>query len=308
MNRLYRILCSLCFAMIFGLWLSPTAVAQTSGNSALDAEAYLSQAIEHIQHQHYSQALPALNQAIKLDKTLAEAYNDRCYVSINIGDYSHAIKDCLQAIKLEPSRTNTYLHLGIAYYRNGDLSDAIAAYDYLLEHQPTAALGYYNRGLAYAQLQQYSQAIADYDQALYQTQSLELPELANIYIDRGVAYLMNNQISDAVANFSAAIHCDTNNPRAHYNLGCACHRQGKTQVALHEFTTTLDLNPDHALAYFNRAMIRQQQGLYAGAIADLEAACQCFTKQGNQTASQHTLALMKQLQQWLHSNDFQIIA
>ncbi|EAW38235.1 tetratricopeptide repeat protein [Lyngbya sp. PCC 8106] len=310
MNRLYRVLCSLSIAVIFWIGYSVSAFAQTPLNSPSKAENYLSQAIEQIQQQHYSQALQALNQAINLDNTLVEAYRDRCLISVQLGNYSQAIQDCLYATQLQPhsNSNNTYLNLGIAYYRSGDFTHAIAAYDHLIEHQADAVLGYYNRGLAYSELQDYTNAIADYNQALNYTASLEASQLAEIYIDRGIAYLMLDQIPYAIANFSTAIHHDASNPRAHYNHACACSRQGNTHTALQEFTATLHLNPNHALAHFNRAMLRQQQGLYAGAIADLKAACQCFTNQGNLAASRHTLALMEKLQQWLLSTEIQTIA
>ena len=295
--------------MIFSLWLnSPSASANTAPHSPSDAKPHLSQAIEHIQHQHYSRALESLNRAVELDPASAEAYGDRCLVSVELGNYPRAVSDCLRAAQLEPNRTNTYLHLGVAYYRSGDFTNAIAAFDRLLELQPGAALGYYNRGLVYSELEDYQRAIADYDRALDLNESLEPPELAEIFIDRGVAYLMGDQIPDAIANFSEAIQRDETNPRAHYNQACACSRQGNTEAAIAEFNVTLALNPDHALAHFNRAMLRQQRGLYAGAIADLEAACKCFAQQGNPAASRHTLALMEKLQQWLISSEFQIVA
>jgi Tfp pilus assembly protein PilF len=92
MNRLYRILYSLILAVIFGLGIHSPSADAYSLHSASKAEDYLSLATENIQHHDYSPALQALNQAIKLDDTLAEAYSDRCWVHIQLENYPEAIE------------------------------------------------------------------------------------------------------------------------------------------------------------------------------------------------------------------------
>ncbi|MGL5080166.1 MAG: tetratricopeptide repeat protein [Microcoleaceae cyanobacterium] len=295
------------FSLTLFFWLTGAFVplnfpAFAQGNLPeinLSQEILLDQGIKSITSQDYSQALERLNQVIQQNPTWVEAYGHRCWVWIQLEQYSEAASDCAQAVQLASNRSSDYLNLGLAHYRQGNFAEAIAANNQAIQLQPDSIEAYYNRGLAYFELKAYSEAVADYDQALDQRRYLTQSEEAEIYIDRGVAKLMLKQMSNAMADLSQAIQLDGSSSRAYYNHGCLCRQMKNNQIAVQDFDIALQLNPHHAQAYFNRALLRYEQGLYAGAMADLRSASHCFQQQGNQAACEHALKLIQRVQQEL---------
>ena len=81
----------------------------------------------------YDRAIADINQAIKLNPSLANAYDTRCEAYVKKGDYDHAITDCNQAIKLDSTHTNSYYSRGIAYKNKGSRNQAVEDFKKVLE-------------------------------------------------------------------------------------------------------------------------------------------------------------------------------
>lgn len=74
----------------------------------------------------------------------------------------------------------------------------------------------------------------------------------------------------AVADYTSAVELDPQYAKAYNNRGNAHASLGDTDSALSDYDKALELDARLILAYFNRGLIRSQVGAYEGAIADLE--------------------------------------
>jgi tetratricopeptide (TPR) repeat protein len=74
---------------------------------------------------------------------------------------------------------------------------------------------------------------------------------AEAYFDRGLAFL-GRENDKAISDFTEAIRLDPNYALAYFNRGKAYIHQGSFDKAVSDFTQAIRLDPNYALAYFNR--------------------------------------------------------
>ena len=76
----------------------------------------------------------------------------------------------------------------------------------------------------------------------------------------------------AIRRFTQAYQLDPSFRQARLDRGIILYREmGRLDEALADFDALLDEDPDYGPALLNRAMIAQERGQYAQALADLEA-------------------------------------
>jgi tetratricopeptide (TPR) repeat protein len=234
--------------------------------------------------------------AIAQNDHASAAYGNRCLVYLWADQLEGAIADCTAALRLNGDAPQAHLNRGIAHYRSGHYATAQADFTNHLQHWPQDGLAYYNRGLTEFAIGNHGAAIADYQAALAQNKTLTGWAQADVYNDLGVAYLTQLQPEIAIAYLDQAIFLNQDDPRAHFNHGCACHHRGDNLAALASFEQVLVLDPTHAETYLNRAMVRGELGDRAGAIADLHQAEHYFEQQGDIAQTDQIRALLIRFQ------------
>lgn len=249
-----------------------------------------------VQAQDYGAAVQAFTAAIAQNDHTSAAYGNRCLVHLWADQLAGAISDCTAALRLNGDAPQAHLNRGIAHYRLGHYAMAQADFTHHLHHWPQDGLAYYNRGLTEFAVGDAVAAIADYQAALTQGETLAVWAQADIYNDLGVAYLTQFQPAIAIAYLDQAIFLNHDDPRAHFNHGCACHHRGDNLAALASFEQVLALDPHHAETYLNRAMVLGELGDRAGAITDLRKAEQYFQQQGNVAQTDQIRALLIRFQ------------
>ncbi|MGB3310719.1 MAG: tetratricopeptide repeat protein [Nodosilinea sp.] len=226
------------------------------------------------------------------------AGSDRCLLAVQQGRYDEAIAACTHAIdhaiNPQAEAADYRLSRGLAFYRSGHFVEAIADNTQVLATHPDDYRAYYNRGLVHIALHSFADAIADFDQAAMLTS--EPMSLAEIYDDRGLAKLMAAQPQAALLDFDQALAIDSNDTRALFNHGCACHQLGRLNDALVDLNQVLALEPDHARTYLKRGVLRQTLGDRAGSLADLHQAADCAQAQGQPHLHHYILTLLNEWQ------------
>jgi tetratricopeptide (TPR) repeat protein len=81
----------------------------------------------------------------------------------------------------------------------------------------------------------------------------------------------------ATEDFRLAIQYDETRWRAHHNLGVARALLGEIDAAIESFARTIELRPQFADAYFNRAELLAQQSDWKGAVSDYDKAIEIST-------------------------------
>lgn len=134
--------------------------------------------------------------------------------------------------------------------------------------------GYYQRGMMHfargvenGDLKRPQEAIKDF------TKALELkPDLKDAYKFRGSLYAQANQIDLAVKDLETYLSYDSTDVVTWNNMAMIYMRQNQLGKSLNAFTRTIELKPDAAISYQNRARIYQMMGNVEKANQDIQKA------------------------------------
>jgi len=203
------------------------------------------------------------NKAIKLQPDYALSYNNRGYAYDCKHETDKAIADYNKAIELDPNLPYTYNNRGIVYSIQGEYDKSIADYNKAIELSPDYVEAYYNRGIAYAGKGDHDSAIADYGK------TIELkPDYVDAYYNRGVSYTAKNDNENAIKDYTKAIELKPDNANAYNNRGGAYFAVNETGKAMADYNKTIELNPKDAYPYYGRAQVYAARGDKELAIAD----------------------------------------
>lgn len=122
-------------------------------------------------------------------------------------------------------------------------------------------------------------AIRDFDRALSLEPTGDRWATWNYY-HRGLAEFYRKNVNAAIADFSRAINIAPDNAFAFRQRAIAFHGAGEYQRALRDYSRAIRLAPSVGKAYFNRGLLYQQLGQKRKAVADFRAAL----KAGNDPA------------------------
>lgn len=93
------------------------------------------------------------------------------------------------------------------------------------------------------------------------------------YVNRGILHLLRTDYPSAEADFSRAMSIQPNQAEAWLNMAIAHYRQGRSESAVTLFGRSIELRTQRpAIAYFGRALAREDRGDIKGAYADLRRA------------------------------------
>lgn len=163
-------------------------------------------------------------------------------------------------------RPRLYYLQGVANELLQDFELAKQSYDRCLEIMPDHSDALNNRGVVHARLGNLEQSIADLTHAiqLNPTDALALANLALAYHDQG-------EYQASISNYEKSLAIDRNS-QVLLQLGNVYLDQKSFEDAEKQFTEALNLEPQRAPIYLNRASARIALGRMEDALADLETA------------------------------------
>ena len=159
---------------------------------------------------------------------------------------------------------------GMALFNAGDMDGAIAQYNEAIRLLPTSGIPYFDRACAYLRKNNYDGVIADADKAL----TLGLPNPADAFVIRGTARASKGDVDGAISDCNRAIKADPNHALAYNNRANDYILKRDWKSALADANKAVSLDPNLALAYYNRGFVRANTGDHDGAIADWNRAIQ----------------------------------
>jgi tetratricopeptide (TPR) repeat protein len=155
-----------------------------------------------------------------------------------------------------PEDARVYLNRATVHRHDGHTVAALADYDQALALDPDMTRALRGRAQVYIDEKRYGEALRDLDRVL------ELqPEQAITHADRGLALMQAGRLNEAGRAFDRAIERGVKEPRVFLNRGLARLQLGglgAAPAALVDIERALKLDPNYALAYYNRAMIFEQ--------------------------------------------------
>jgi tetratricopeptide (TPR) repeat protein len=129
------------------------------------------------------------------------------------------------------------------------------------------------------------------------THSSNLPipttNLAEDYNYQGIAKFELGDSQGAIVDFDRAIRIDPQDAIAYYNRGLAKFELGDNQGAIVDFDRVIAIDPQDAEAYSNRGAVKLALGNKQGAIADLTKGAQLFRQKGKMADYEKIIELIR---------------
>lgn len=263
------------FVFFFSLWVFlPSCKQKSSGERYINEE-----------DTTYSEDIRSVSKRINNNPTDAELYYKRANTFFFENNYSEAVSDILHAIKLKPEQPLYHFKLG-EYYMGGDTAyslKAMEAYKQAIKLQPDYEEAYFRLGYVQLARQQYEDAtmsfkkVVDLNAAnsnayfymgiLYKEKgdtaaALSMFEKTILYnpdhydgnMQVGLLKLLKND-DIAVKFFDNAIRINEFSDEAYYSKALFMQNRSRFKDAANFYDRTIELNPGHRLAHYNRAFI-----------------------------------------------------
>lgn len=111
-------------------------------------------------------AVEDFSRAIAINRHFAPARGARALANLMLEDYANALPDLDEAIRLQPENTGYYINRALARYHLNNLRGTLEDFDRVIELDPEDELALYNRGLIRSQVGDLNRAIEDFDKLI----------------------------------------------------------------------------------------------------------------------------------------------
>jgi tetratricopeptide (TPR) repeat protein len=226
-------------------------------NSPDDASAWNTKGVLHAQKQEWGEALRSLDQAIRLDSSLALAYSNRGRILLSIGPEkaSEALKSFNKALQLLPDNLDILRDKAVALRVLGKTEAELDCYRKLSESIKEEWGIWLRMGDLQLELGDFRQADVSYRTAL------ELKDdLVPAFIRRGMALALSEQYSDALKSAETATKLEPENAEAWLILGDVNLRAGKHKSAMKCLKKASELDPTNASVENTMGMVAYKDG------------------------------------------------
>ena len=264
---------------------------------AQESTLYKNRGITHYQVKKYQEAVTDLNQFLLLINEDAESYRYRGLSYYELANYQNALMDLTKAILLNSKDAESYRYRGVTHEILEKRSEAIADYKkainlqaaYRDELQPK--IDAIREQLALLRRQQgdgkkteknYEEAIKDYEAALkYDAKLQEIlqPEIAELkkltsqdYRDQGNVKEGQKDYTGAIASYSKAIQFNALVAGIFIDRAFAYLQLKQYENALKDCNRGIEIEPNKAIYYIQRAKAQQMSNRPIDALADYEKA------------------------------------
>ncbi len=181
--------------------------------------------------------------------------------------YSQALHAYEEALRMEPRNFHAWNGKGTALYSQGNYRKAYEAYQRATEIQPDNPVVWVSAGLALNRLQRYSQALVHFERAL----SID-PAYVPAWNGKADAQLDMNMPDEAIDSYVQALTYDANSFQAWNGLGNARSFVRDFAGAVEAYSRALLINPRSAVAWCNKAEALIRQGHNRSALDALNEA------------------------------------
>ncbi|MEG4577522.1 tetratricopeptide repeat protein [Microcoleus sp. N3A4] len=213
------------------------------------------------------EALNSFDRALEFNPCAASIWHNRGLTLIDMGLYDKAVLSFDRSLNLQPdvggvwyNRGNALLELKLYYL-------ALNSFDRAIEFNPDDAKAWYNRGLAANSMGLYKQAVASFSRSI----ALK-PGRAEAVGERRVALAKLVGLNQRNAKFNSQSESHFEDYLIWYNRGVELARKGCYSEAIACYETTVEINPDFANAFYNKACCYALLGFADLALDNLQRA------------------------------------
>ena len=221
------------------------------------------------------------------------------------GDFNGAITDFTAALELDPTDADTFYNRGYSYHVLGNYQAAFEDYGSATELNPEFADAFGNRCYAAYLLKNYDEALVSCEAAIalkdnnpdfFVNRGNTYDDLAVIASDSGDTELAAQYHEQAIADYDTAIGLKPEHAKAYYNRALAYNRISDHLAAVTDYSASIERSSNFAEAYFNRGISYYQLDQLELAIADLTKAAEIFGEQNQIENQSQALELLETIQ------------
>ena len=228
----------------------------------ITAEQYNQQGDEQFEAKQYDDALDLYLKAVQL-KPIALAYYHIGWIYNDKEDYDQAIPALQQSVRLEPNDAVVLNELGYAYRNLKRYSEALDVYRRAIAVKRDYATPYFEMGWIYNVQGQYGEAIGPLRQA-----TALRADYAEANEALGYAYFKLNRSQEAIAAYQNAVQMKPEYGLAYLGLGDTYFYQTKQYpLAVEAYRQGVRYKDDVPTAFYNLAWCYNELGRYAEAAA-----------------------------------------
>jgi tetratricopeptide (TPR) repeat protein len=195
--------------------------------------------------ERFSEAIPPLQNAVRLKPSDAAAYRELGYAYRKLNRYSDSLMAYQDSLKTDPDSANAQYNVGWLYNEQEKYAQSIHPLQEAVRLDPKNVDALIDLAYAYRQLARYDDAIAAYTKAAELEPNVVGPvsETGNIYF----SYL--RQYDKAVTSYRRSLTLDPKDSTIQYNLGWALNELAKYQEAVAPLKEATRLKPDYVVAF-----------------------------------------------------------
>ena len=249
----------------------PIEAAGTGETTAHEAEA-IQRALVLEQQSHYSEAVAAWKDVVKLQPDNAKAYAHLGLIEARQEDYPEAIASYRKAQALARAQKTTIpqlnLNLGLALFKSGNFHDAGALFEAELKQHPNSTDAHkltILTGMSYYGARQYGAAIPYLREAVATD-----PRNLSLLLILEHCYLWVKQLDQVVDVYKQILMIDPDSVEADMIAGEALDEKGDHAGAIEQFRAAVQANPKEPNVHFGLAYLLYTQKRYNEAIMEFQ--------------------------------------
>lgn len=215
----------------------------------------------------YEEAISAYDLALKLQPDFAQTLLLRGVTLTQAKQYNEAIQTYDQLLQLQPKNVRVLWFKGAALTNLKRYDEALISYDQALKLQPHNSDVWSDRALLMGRWQRYEEALSSYKRALKFNPNHRLAKC-----QQGMILLELNRIDEALKLSQQLEQQFLNDPLPLNIKGAALSRMGQAVEAIATYEQAIQLQPDYADSWYNKACHYAENGQVAEAISSLQRA------------------------------------
>ena len=215
---------------------------------------YLAKAKKNMEKEKYHEVISFCDKALKINNDLPEAYSFKGNALCNLGEYNDAAESFSHAIEKEPDEAEHYYDRSWTYCNMDKYEDSIVDINKALEIEPKTSAFYYDRGRFEYWAERYKDAVNSF------TKGIELKPTENKYLFRGNSYMALEEFDLALADFNSSIEIEPEFARAYFRRGILYKKMELLENAAKDFKKAIELDPKCDDAMTELGFIHIQMG------------------------------------------------
>lgn len=226
-------------------------------NPSTDAREKCQEGDQFLKQQHYSQALHAYEEALRLDPRNFHAWNGKGTALYSQGNYKKAFEAYQRATEIDPDNPVVWVSAGLALNRLARYSQALVHFERAIALDPHYVAAYNGKADAQLDMNMPGEAIASYEQALSYD-----PNSFQAWNGLGNARSFLRDFPGAVEAYSRALLVNPRSAVAWCNKAEALIRYGHSRAALDALNEATELDRSYARAWTLKADVYEALGNY----------------------------------------------